>query len=213
MQPLTVPGVEEYAAAHTSPPPPYLKALAEETRRDFAAHQMMVGPLEGRLLELLVFASGATRVLEIGTFTGYSSLSMAAGLAPGGRIVTCDVDPAPLAVARRTIAGSPYADRIEIREGPALATIASLDGPFDFVFVDADKTNYVAYYEAVLPKLAGRGVIAVDNTLWSGAVLDPADTGESTEALRRFNDHVRADPRVVCVQLTVRDGVTLIRRA
>lgn len=213
MIPIVKDGIEEYAAAHTTPPSPWLAALAAETERDNPMAMMMVGALEGRLLECLVFALGARRVLEIGTFTGYSSLSMAAGLPGDGRIVTCDIDPEALAVARRHIAASPYADRIEIREGPALETIAGLDGPFDFVFVDADKTNYVQYYEAVLPKLAERGLIAVDNTLWSGAVLDESDTTENTEAIRAFNDHVRADPRVVCVQLTVRDGVTLIRRS
>lgn len=213
MIPVVKEGIEEYAAAHTSPPPPWLAALAAETERDNPMAMMMVGALEGRFLEFLVFAAGARRVLEIGTFTGYSSLSMAAGLPADGSIVTCDIDPEALAVARRHIAVSPYADRIEIREGPALETIAGLDGPFDLVFVDADKTNYVRYYEAVLPKLADRGLIAVDNTLWSGAVLDESDTSENTEAIRAFNDHVRDDPRVVCVQLTVRDGVTLIRRA
>jgi caffeoyl-CoA O-methyltransferase len=173
---------------------------------------MMVGPLEGRFLQMLVFASGARRVLEIGTFSGYSALSMAAALPDDGRIVTCDIDPMALAVARRHIDASPYADRIDVREGPALDTIAGLDGPFDLVFVDADKRSYVDYYEAVLPKLAERGLIVADNTLWSGLVVDESDRSEDTEAIRRFNDHVRADPRVVCVQLTVRDGVTLIRR-
>jgi caffeoyl-CoA O-methyltransferase len=187
--------------------------LAAETEQDLPSPQMMVGPLEGRFLQTLVFATAARRVLEIGTFSGYSALSMAAGLPEDGRIVTCDIDPVALAVARRHIAASPYADRIEVREGPALDTVAGLDGPFDLVFVDADKASYVAYYEAVLPKLAERGLIVADNTLWSGQVLDEADTTEQTEAIRRFNDHVRSDPRVVCVQLTVRDGVTLIRRA
>jgi len=211
--PIVKEGIEEYAAAHTTPPPPWLAALAAETERDNPLAMMMVGGVEGRFLECLVFASGARRVLEVGTFTGYSSLSMAAGLPTDGRIVTCDVDPAALAVARRHIAASPYADRIEIREGPALETIAELDGPFDLVFVDADKTNYLNYYEAVLPKLAERGLIAVDNTLWSGAVLDESAVDENTEAIRAFNEHVHGDARVVCVQLTVRDGVTLIRRA
>lgn len=207
------PGIEEYASAHTTPPPPWLEAVAAETEAGVPAPQMMVGALEGRFLEMLVWVSGARRVLEIGTFTGYSSLSMAAALPPDGTIVTCDLDPVALAVARRHIAASPYADRIEIREGPALDTIATLDGPFDLVFVDADKPNYVNYYEAVLPKLAERGLIVADNTLWSGQVLDAGDTSDGTVAIRAFNDHVRADARVVCVQLTVRDGVTLIRRA
>jgi caffeoyl-CoA O-methyltransferase len=205
--------IEAYAEAHTTPPPPHLVALAEETERTLERPQMMVGPVEGRFLEMLVFAGGAGLVLEIGTFSGYSSLSMAAALPPGGRIVSCDVDPRAAEVARRAIAASPHAGRIEVRLGPALDTIATLDGPFDLVFIDADKTNYVNYYEAALPKLAERGLIVADNTLWSGRVVDDTDTGDDTVAIRAFNDHVAADPRVVCVQLTVRDGVTLIRRA
>lgn len=207
------PDIEAYAEAHTSPPPPHLVALAEETRASLAFPQMMVGALEGRFLEMLVYALAPTRVLEIGTFSGYSALSMAAALPSGGRIVTCELDPVHAEVARRHVAASPYADAIEVREGPAAETLSSLEGPFDFVFIDADKTGYLGYYEAVLPLLAPRGVIAVDNTLWSGAVLDQSDTSEGTAAIKAFNDHVRADPRVVCVQLTVRDGVTLIRRA
>lgn len=205
--------LEAYAAAHTTPPPPWLVALAEETEQEMPLALMMVGALEGRFLEFLVFATGARRVLEIGTFTGYSALSMAAALPEDGSIVTCDLDPEALGIARRHIAASPYAGRIEIREGPALDTLAELEGPFDLVFVDADKTNYVAYYEAVLPKLAPRGLLVADNTLWSGRVLDESADDENTVAIRTFNDHVRDDPRTVCVQLTVRDGVTLVRRA
>lgn len=210
--PVVDPAVEAYAEAHTTPPPPLLEAVAEETHRSLESPGMMVGAVEGRFLELLVFATGARRVLEIGTFSGYSALSMAAGLPPDGRIVTCDVDPRHAEVARRFAEASPYADRIEIRVGPALETLAMLEGPFDLVFVDADKGNYTNYYEAVLPKLAARGLIVVDNTLWSGRVLDEADTSEDTVAIRAFNDHVRADARVVCVQLPVRDGVTLVAR-
>ncbi len=206
------PAIDSYALAHTTPPSPLLADLAEETERSLELPRMMVGPLEGRFLETLVFATGAWRVLEIGTFSGYSSLFMASGLPPGGHIVTCDLDPAALAVARRFVAASPHAERIEIREGPALDTVAQLDGPFDLVFIDADKTNYANYYEAVLPKLAERGLIVVDNTLWSGAVLDEADQSADTVAIRLFNDAVRNDERVVCVQLTIRDGVTLIRK-
>ena len=205
--------LEAYAVAHSSPEADWLAALAAETREVSEAHGMMVGVLEGRFLEFLVFMTGARRVLEIGTFTGYSALSMAAALPPDGRVVTCDIDPATNAVARRHAASSPYADRIDFRLGPALNTIATLDGPFDLVFVDADKESYLAYYEAVLPKLAERGVIVVDNVLWSGRVMDPADETVDTKAIRAFNDTVAADPRVVCVMLTVRDGVTLIRRA
>ncbi len=207
------PAIERYATEHTTAPPSYLEALAEETRASLASPGMMVGRLEGRFLELLVFASGATRILEIGTFSGYSSLAMAAGLAPGGSIVTCELNPVHAEVARRHIAASPYADRIEVKVGPALETVAALDGPFDLVFIDADKGNYPAYFEAVLPKLAPRGVILADNTLWSGRILDLEDTSVDTSALREFNDRVASDPRVVAVQTTVRDGVTIIRRA
>jgi len=210
--PVVDPAIEAYSQAHTTPPPPLLAALAEETRRSLESPGMMVGAVEGRFLELLVFATGARRVLEIGTFSGYSALSMAAALPPGGRLVTCEVDPRHAAMARRFADESPWADRVEIRLGPALETIAGLDGPFDLVFVDADKGSYTRYYEAVLPKLSERGLLVADNTLWSGRVLDDADTSEDTVAIRAFNDHVRADPRVVCVQLPVRDGVTLVAR-
>jgi caffeoyl-CoA O-methyltransferase len=205
--------IERYAEAHTTPPPAYLEALAEETRTTLSAPGMMVGAVEGQVLQMLVFLGSARRVLEIGTFTGYSALSMAAGLPDGGQIVTCEVDPRHAEVARRHIASSPFADRIEVRLGRALDTVRGLDGPFDLVFIDADKAGYVDYYEAVLPKLAPRGVIVADNTLWSGAVADEADMHDSTKDVRAFNDHVIKDPRVVCVQMTVRDGMTLIRRA
>jgi caffeoyl-CoA O-methyltransferase len=202
--------VEAYAEAHTTAPEASLAALAEETRATMSAPQMLTGVIEGRFLELLVFASGARRVLELGTFTGYSALSMAAALPPGGRIDTCDVEPEHVEVAQRYIDASPYADRITIHVGPALETIERLEGQFDLVFIDADKSNYANYYEAVLPRLSERGLIAIDNTLWSGRVLDPQD--DDSRAIARLNDAIAADERVVAVQLTIRDGVTLIRR-
>ena len=206
------PGVEEYVEAHTTPVAVFLQHLHAETLQMPGA-AMLSGPVEGRLLETLAWVTRARLALDIGTFTGNSAIAMAGGLAEGGRVVTCDVNPETLAIARRFIAASPYEDRIDVREGPALDTIATLDGPFDLVFIDADKTNYVNYYEAVLPKLADRGLIAVDNTMWGGQVLDDGDTSDDTVAIRAFNDHVAQDERVVCVQLTVRDGVTLIRKA
>ncbi len=211
MTDITDPVLEAYAEAHTTGPADHLLALAEETRATLSAPQMMVGALEGRFLEMLVYALAPQWVLEIGTFSGYSSLSMAAGLPRGGRITTCELSPVHAAAARQHIAGSPYADRIEVLEGPALETVQKLEGPFDFVFIDADKTNYLAYYEAVLPKLAGGGLIAADNTLWSGRVVEEIDQSDDTRAIRAFNDAVVSDSRVVCVQLPVRDGVTLIR--
>jgi caffeoyl-CoA O-methyltransferase len=204
--------IDRYAEEHTTPPDERLARLAEETRTTLDWPQMLTGAVEGRLLETLVFATGAREVLELGTYSGYSALAMAPALAPGGRIVSCELDPERAAFAQRHVDASPYADRIEIRLGPAIETIATLDGPFDLVFVDADKPSYGDYYDAALPKLAERGLIVVDNTLWSGRVLDPEVDDESTSALRAFNARVRADERVVCTMLTVRDGVTLIRR-
>ena len=211
MTDIADPVLEAYAVAHTTEPDDHLLALAAETRATLSAPQMMVGALEGRFLEMLVYALRPQWVLEIGTFSGYSSLSMAAGLPPGGRITTCEVSPVHAAAARAHIAGSPYADRIEVLERPALDTVEKLDGPFGLVFIDADKPNYLAYYEAVLPKLAPAGLIAADNTLWSGRVVDETDRSDDSRAIRAFNDAVASDTRVVCVQLTVRDGVTLIR--
>jgi caffeoyl-CoA O-methyltransferase len=205
------PRVEQYAVEHTTPEPPRFATLAEETRSATKAPTMMVGTLEGRLLAALVAMLRPRSVLEIGTFTGYSALSMAETLPADGRIVTCDISEEHLAIARRHIAASPYAGVIEIRSGPALESIATLPGPFDLVFIDADKTSYPAYFEATLPKLAPDGVILVDNVLWSGRVLDPAVTDPDTAAIRAFNDQVLADDRVEVVMLTVRDGVSLIR--
>jgi len=206
------PELDEYAEQHTTPPTELLAALAEETRATLSAPQMLTGTVEGRFLELLVFASGARRVLEIGTYSGYSALSMAAGLPPEGRIDTCEIEERHAEVARRYIAQSPYADRIHVHLGPALETVSRLDGPFDFVFVDADKTGYAGYYDAVLPKLAPRGLIAFDNTLQDGRVVDEPDGSESTRAIVELNKRLREDTRVTCALLTVRDGVTLVRR-
>jgi caffeoyl-CoA O-methyltransferase len=207
--------VEAYAAAHTTAPEPHLRALAEETRQTLSSPQMLTGEVEGRFLEFLVFLAQPRLVLEIGTYSGYSALSMARALPEGGRIMSCELDPERVAFAQRHIAGAGFGDRIEIRQGPALETIGGLDGPFDLVFIDADKGGYLDYYEAVLPKLSERGLIVVDNVLWSGRVAAPSsdDDTDSTRALRVFNDHVAADERVVSVMLSVRDGVTLVRRA
>jgi len=205
--------IEAYAAAHTTPPEELLAELAEETKATLRSPQMLTGPIEGRLLELLVHGIKARRVLELGTYSGYSSLSMAAGLAEGGHVDTCEVDEKHAEVARRYIGRSRYADRITVHLGPALETIERLGGEFDFVFIDADKQNYGAYYETLLPRLAPHGLMAIDNTLWSGRVLDESDDSEDTRAIRELNDRIAADERVVAVQLTVRDGVTMIRRA
>jgi predicted O-methyltransferase YrrM len=205
--------IDDYAAAHTTAPPAYLSELAEETRANLRSPQMLTGTIEGRFLELLVHGLQARRVLELGTYSGYSSLSMAAGLPEGGHIDTCEFDETHAEVARRHIAASPYADRITVHLGPALETIEQLEGEFDFVFVDADKVNYLNYYEALIPRLAENGLMAFDNTLWSGRVVDESDDSEETRTMRELNDRLAADERVVAAQLTVRDGVTLVRHA
>jgi caffeoyl-CoA O-methyltransferase len=211
-RPVADPELEAYAADHSTPEPEWLRAAARATEAETDVPTMMVGHLAGRFLSTLVWATGARRILEIGTFTGYSALAMAASLPADGRLVTLELSQRHAAMAQRHIDASPFADRIEIRVGPALASLESLAGPFDLVFIDADKPGYVDYYEAVVPMLAPRGVIVADNVLWDGLVLD-AEADDRTRALQRFNAHVAADPRVEQVMLTVRDGMTLIRLA
>ena len=207
--------VEHYAAAHTTPPTEHLRALAAETRATLSSPQMLTGDVEGRFLEFLVYLAQPQLVLEIGTYSGYSALSMAGALPPGGRIVTCELRDEHADVAERHIAAAGESGRIEVRRGPALDAIATLDGPLDLVFIDADKEGYLDYYEAVLPKLSVRGLVVVDNVLWSGRVARAPsdDDSDATIAMRAFNDHVAADDRVVNVMLTVRDGIMLARRA
>ena len=212
MAAIVPPEIERYAEEHTTPPDEILRRLAEETRATLTSPGMLTGTVEGRLLEMLVWVSGARRVLEIGTYSGYASISMAAALPPDGRIDTCEISERHVEVARRYIAERGYDDRVTVHVGPALETIERLDGDFDFVFIDADKENYVNYYDAVLPRLTPRGLIAADNTLWSGRVLDDSDESEGKRAIRAFNERVRGDERVTSVMLSVRDGVTLIRR-
>jgi caffeoyl-CoA O-methyltransferase len=203
--------IERYAMAHSEPLPPRLEDLMEETRKEFGGMAVMLsGQLEGTLLQTLAASIGARRILQIGTFTGFSAQMMAAALPEDGELITCDINPKSLALARRYFERSPHGRKISVREGPALDTIKTLEPAFDLVFIDADKTNYTNYYEACLPLLSPRGLIAVDNVLWSGGVLNP-DTDDA-KAIVAFNAHVRADDRVTCVMLTVRDGITLIRR-
>jgi predicted O-methyltransferase YrrM len=198
--------LEDYADAVTSPWGEQLQALEAKARNELPYPMMISGPVVGRLLETLVFLIQPKLVLELGTYAGTSALMMAGVLPDGGRIVTCELSDEHADWAQAGIDASPYADRIEIRRGPALDTIASLDEPIDLCFIDADKPGYVDYYEAVLPKLSPRGLIAADNTLRGGQVLEG-------DVMDDFNRHVAADPRTVQVLLTVRDGVTLIRRA
>ena len=211
MSPYVPENVEAYAERYTTARADLFDRLGEETRATQTAPQMMVGTVEGAFLSFLVTMTNAKRVLEVGTFTGWSSIAMARALPPGGIIVTCDVNEETTAVARRYAEEAGVADRIEYRLGPAVETLSTLDGPFDLAFIDADKGGYVDYYEAVLPKLAEDGLLIADNVLWSGRVVEP-DGDESTQAIKAFNEHVRSDDRVISVMLTVRDGMTLVQK-
>ena len=202
--------IEAYAEQHSDEVEPLFDELRAETYASMASPQMQVGRLEGRFLHLLVKLTSARRVLEIGMFTGYSALMMASALPDDGELVTCDIDPAAEAIARSYFDRHPHGVKITIRMGPALDTLASLSGPLDLAFIDADKGNYVSYYEAVLPLLRTGGLIVADNTLWSGKVVAPQT--EVEQAIARFNDHVARDARVDKVLLTVRDGMTLARK-
>ena len=201
------PRIEEYVERLTSPHDPLLAELSAETAEELGSTSMLTGPVAGRLLEFLVWVAQPRRVLEIGTFSGHSALAMAAALPRGGHIDACEIDPVRAEFAQRYFDRSPHGSKITLHVGPALETIERLAGDFDLVFIDAEKDGYVGYYEAVLPRLAERGLIVADNTLASGRVLD------GTPAVVAFNDHVAADPRTVQVVLSVRDGITLIRKA
>ena len=199
--------LQTYAERMSSPHDPALADLSDETGRLLGSTSMLTGPVAGRFLEILVWAAQPRRVLEIGTFSGHATLAMAAGLPADGHIDTCEVNPERAAFAQQHIDRSPWAAQITVHVGPAAETIAALPGSFDFVFMDADKRGYIDYYEAVLPRLSERGIIVADNTLSDGRVFDPGNP------IAAFNEHVAADPRSAQVLLTVRDGLTLIRRA
>lgn len=211
MESLIAPELEQYVHDHTKARPPLFDELRDVTYAKMSSPNMQVGRVEGTLLKLLAASIGAKRALEIGTFTGYSGLCIAEALPDDGALVTCDVDPKATEIARSFFDRSPHGKKITIELRPALETIAKLSGPFDFVFVDADKENYVNYYEAVLPKLRVGGLLVADNTLWSGEVVGPKND-PATKAIRALNDRVQADPRVENVLLAVRDGMMIARR-
>jgi caffeoyl-CoA O-methyltransferase len=175
---------------------------------------MQVAVEQGAFLTWLARLLGATTAIEIGTFTGYSAISIARGLAPGGRLLCCDVSEEWTGIARRYWTRAGLGERIELRLGPAIDTLATLPQTphVDLVFIDADKTSYRAYYEALLPRLRPNGVIVFDNVLWGGSVADPANREQSTEAIRALNDFVARDARVDAVMLPVADGITLVRK-
>jgi caffeoyl-CoA O-methyltransferase len=210
---LVTPAAAQYAEEHTTAPGGSLAAVSSWTQTNTSAPQMMSGVPEARLIEALIVASGAREVLEVGTFTGFGALTMAAALPPDGRVTTIEVDEDTATAARRHIESSPHADRVQLIVGDALTTIASLEGPFDLVYIDAWKSDYPAYYDAVLPKLAERGVIIADNLFRGGLALDPAVDDASTTGIRQFARRVQDDDRVHNVLLTVGDGLMLVWHA
>lgn len=208
---LVVPEIEAYAEAHSMPESAVCRALREETSRTMDWPQMVVGPLEGAFLKMMVQLVQARRVLEIGMFTGYSALCFAEALPDDGRVVTCEIDEEPVALARSYFARSPHGKKIDVRMGPALDTLADLSGPFDLIFIDADKINYPRYYERALDLIAPGGVILLDNALREGEVLTHPAPEPSTEAIQTLNRTIAADPRVTAVLVTIRDGVLVVR--
>jgi caffeoyl-CoA O-methyltransferase len=202
-----------YIHEHTSPQSELFDELREHTHAELEMPQMQVGRVEGRFLELMVKVTGARRVLEVGTYSGYSALSMAAGLPEGGKLITCDIDPVATEVAKQYWGRAPWGDKIELRLGDATQTLEQLAAAgerFDLVFIDADKAGYIRYFDLALEMLEPGGVILADNTLWSGKVIEPQ--ADSDHAIVRFNEHVRSHPGVEQVLLSVRDGIMFIRK-
>ena len=210
MPDLVSEAVEAYALQHTAPESPVRKALSAETHQKTHAPNMLVGPVAGAFLQLLVRLSGARRILELGCFTGYSALAMAEAMPEDGRIVTCDIDAQTTAIAKEFWGRSPHGAKIELRLGPALDTLRTLDGPFDLAFIDADKPPYIDYYEAVLPMMRPGGLIVCDNTLLHGAVLAPKD--DVARGMDAFNKRVASDERVTALFLPLRDGLMIAQK-
>jgi caffeoyl-CoA O-methyltransferase len=204
----------DYAIAHGHNSDPILRDLAEETRRLGWISGMQIAPEQGTLMGILVRAIGAKSALEIGVFTGYSSVSIARALPPDGKLLCLDVNEAWTAIARRYWERAGLTGKITLKLGPAVETLRALPAAhtFDFAFVDADKTNYRTYYEEILKRLRINALLLIDNVLWNGQVIDPSDQSEDTVAIRELNDFIAIDTRVEAVMIPVADGITIVRR-
>jgi caffeoyl-CoA O-methyltransferase len=207
--------MQRYLMDHCTPPDEVQQWLIDETNRkvsDFA--MMQISPEQGAFMTLLTRLLGVANAVEVGTFTGYSALCIARGLADGGRLLCCDVSEEWTAIGQEAWKRAGVDDRIELKIAPAVETLGALPkkATIDLAFIDADKPAYPAYYEELLPRMRANGVLLVDNTLWSGAVIDPNVTDDNTNAIRAFNDMVAADARVETTILTLGDGLTLIRK-
>lgn len=212
MKALVSAEIEAYAEAHSVPESEVCRALREETYCRMEYPQMVVGPLEGAFLKMMTQLVRAKRVLEIGMFTGYSALCFAEALPDDGSVITCEIDEPSAAMARQYFPRSPHGHKISIRMGPALETLKQLEGPFDLVFIDADKLNYVNYYRRAKELLAPDGVILIDNVLWSGDVLIQPPPDERTAAIQELNRVVSQDQNVSAVLVTLRDGILMVRK-
>jgi caffeoyl-CoA O-methyltransferase len=211
MKALVAADIEAYATAHSMAESDVCRALRSETHRQMDCPHMLVGPLEGALLKMLTRLVRATRVLEIGMFTGYSALCFAEALPDDGTVTTCEIDETSASLARQYFGRSPQGHKITVRMGPALETMRALDDRYDLIFIDADKQNYVNYYRRSKELLSRDGVIVIDNVLWDGDVLLQPPPDERTAAIQELNRDVASDPDVSAVLLTIRDGVLLIR--
>jgi caffeoyl-CoA O-methyltransferase len=203
-----------YMNAHSTPPDAVQQELIAATETFGDLGRMQIGAVQGAFMTALIGLLRPRFAVEVGTFTGYSALAVARALPDGARLLCCDISEEWTAIAREHWARAGVADRIDLRLAPALETLRGLpsDTPVDFAFIDADKENYINYYEELVPRLGPRGVILVDNVLWGGAVTDPTRDDSATEALRAFNAHAAADPRVLVALLPVGDGLSVIKR-
>lgn len=208
------PELYAYLLEHRSERDPVLAALIEETGKLGGWSMMQIAPEQGAFLTLLARIMNAQSAVEVGTFTGYSAISIARGLAPGGKLLCCDVSEEWTGIARDFFARAGVAERIELRIAPGVDTLRALPAgeTIDLAFIDADKVNYKNYYEEILARLRPNGLIVFDNVLWGGSVVDAANQNDDTRAIRALNDFVTADPRVECVMIPVADGLLLTRK-
>jgi caffeoyl-CoA O-methyltransferase len=206
------PRIAAYAAHHTSAPDDLQQELIAETATLGSLASMQISPSQGALMGALATAMGARRAVEVGTFTGYSALCVARALPDDGRLLCCDVNDEWTSIARRYWQRAGVDHKIDLRLGPALETLRGLppDDGFDLAFIDADKTGYGAYFDELMPRMRQGGLILVDNTIWSGRVIDDDADDDDTVAIRAFNDKVVADERVSTVMLPMADGLTIV---
>jgi predicted O-methyltransferase YrrM len=208
------PGLHPYLVAHSTPPDALLRDLIAETAERFPQRvNLQVGPEQGTFMTMVASIMGARQAVEVGTFTGYSSLCLARGLAAGGRLICCDISDEWTSVARAYWQKAGLADRIELRLGPALDTLRALpaEPAIDLAFIDADKTGYIGYWEQIVPRLRRGGIVLVDNTFFHGQIFD-AHAGPDGRAIRDFNEHAVADDRMEVVMLPVGDGLTMAKK-